>query len=140
MDIKELRKELGMSQQRFGDKFGIPRRTIQDWESGAHKAPDYVLDMINKVIQFEKLAPMAWVFYEYRDKAGIGSSKTFTSNEEAANYAKNEWGHLSEADQQSYKEDPCGEYWVALVPMVWDEYDEKFYPDTSNYTPVWSAI
>ena len=32
--LKELRKELGLSQAKFAEKFGIPIRTIQDWEYG----------------------------------------------------------------------------------------------------------
>lgn len=139
--IKEIRKELNMSQQRFADKFGIPKRTLQDWESGAHNAPDYVVDMINKIVQFETLAPMAWVFYEYRDRWGSGSTEIFTDKEEAVEHAKNEWNHMSAADQQSYIDDPVGEFFVALLPMLWDDVDLEFYPYFGDgYDPVWSAV
>lgn len=37
MAIKELRTVCGMTQQAFSDYFGIPKRTIEDWEAGRRK-------------------------------------------------------------------------------------------------------
>lgn len=31
--VKSLRKASGLSQQKFADYFGIPKRTIENWES-----------------------------------------------------------------------------------------------------------
>jgi putative transcriptional regulator len=39
VDVKEIRKELEMSQQEFADAYGIPLRTVQSWEQGA-RHPD----------------------------------------------------------------------------------------------------
>jgi DNA-binding transcriptional regulator YiaG len=59
MDIKKLRQQAGMSQQTFGDYFNIPVRTIQNWEGGQRKCPEYV----------ERLL----VFYlEHTKEEGIG--------------------------------------------------------------------
>lgn len=44
--IKQKRTELGMSQQKFSEYTEIPLRTIQDWESGRRKCPDYVLKFL----------------------------------------------------------------------------------------------
>lgn len=140
MNIKEIRTEMKLSQQRFGDKFGIPKRTIQDWESGKHKAPDYIIDMINKIVQYEKLAPMAYVFHEYRDEWGRGSERIFNDRLEALNYGREEWDKLTDSDKRSYIEDPCGEFSVSIMPMVWDEYDKEFITDYSEYNTIWSAI
>ena len=53
--IKELRQQTGLSQNAFGEfMFGIPVRTIQDWESGRRKCPDYVLKLIEFKIMSEK--------------------------------------------------------------------------------------
>lgn len=51
MTIKEMRELLGLSQQKFGDKYGIPRRTIQDWEYGKMIPPDYVLQLLERCVR-----------------------------------------------------------------------------------------
>ncbi len=40
--IKSERIRLGMTQEQFSEMTGIPRRTIQSWEEGQRKCPDYV--------------------------------------------------------------------------------------------------
>lgn len=44
--IKAIRAVTGLSQQAFGDAYGIPRRTIQTWEYDISTAPLYVTMMI----------------------------------------------------------------------------------------------
>jgi hypothetical protein len=50
MELKEMRKLLGLSQAAFGKKYNIPVRTIEQWESGRRKAPIYVLDLLERVV------------------------------------------------------------------------------------------
>ena len=50
MELKEMRKLLGLSQSAFGKRYNIPVRTIQDWESGRRKAPIYVLELLERVV------------------------------------------------------------------------------------------
>lgn len=45
-EIKDIRTRVGMTQEQFGDLLGIPRRTIQNWEGGQRKCPDYVVALI----------------------------------------------------------------------------------------------
>lgn len=52
--LKELRKELGLSQAKFAEKFGIPIRTIQDWEYGKREVRSYIVDMMHRIAEFEK--------------------------------------------------------------------------------------
>lgn len=33
-EIKEARLKLGLTQEKFGEKLGSAKRTVQDWESG----------------------------------------------------------------------------------------------------------
>lgn len=40
--IKEMRASMGLSQSKFSEYFGIPIRTIQDWEHGKRTPPEYV--------------------------------------------------------------------------------------------------
>lgn len=47
MTIKELRQMTGLTQTAFGQFcFGIPLRTVQDWEAGKRKPPDWVVKLI----------------------------------------------------------------------------------------------
>ena len=36
----------GLSQQKFADYFHVPLRTLQNWEYGERKAPEYLLELI----------------------------------------------------------------------------------------------
>ena len=51
MTIKEIRSLTGLSQQKFGDKYGIPRRTIQNWEGGINDPPSYTLQMLEAQVK-----------------------------------------------------------------------------------------
>lgn len=44
--IKSERLRLGLTQQQLADLLGIPFRTIQNWEGGQRKCPDYVERLI----------------------------------------------------------------------------------------------
>lgn len=49
--VKELRQITGLSQVAFADRYNIPRRTIENWESGQTTPPPYVLAMLAAIIQ-----------------------------------------------------------------------------------------
>ena len=55
MRIKELRQKLNLTQTEFGALFGIPMRTIQNWEYGRNKAPDYVVNMMIELLKYKGL-------------------------------------------------------------------------------------
>ena len=48
-----LRKETGMNRKEFSEWMGIPYRTMQDWELGISKAPDYVYDLARYKVKNE---------------------------------------------------------------------------------------
>ena len=49
--IKNLRASTGLSQAGFAEAYHIPKRTVQDWESGRRKPPDYVVDLLAFKVQ-----------------------------------------------------------------------------------------
>lgn len=51
MEIKEMRKELGLTQEMFSKRYNIPKRTIQNWESGKRNAPPYVIELLENAIK-----------------------------------------------------------------------------------------
>lgn len=46
MTFKEIREASGMSRNQFCEYFGIPYRTIQNWELGERDCPEYLLDLM----------------------------------------------------------------------------------------------
>ena len=53
--MKEIRKSLGLTQKEFGKKYGIPRRTIEDWDRGINSPPKYWLNIFVKLLKYERL-------------------------------------------------------------------------------------
>ena len=46
MTFKELRALTKMSQRKYAEYFGIPRRTVEDWERGIYNCAPYLLDLM----------------------------------------------------------------------------------------------
>lgn len=46
-NIKDLRAATKMTQQAFGDYFGIPFRTIQDWEYNIRNCKSYIINLLD---------------------------------------------------------------------------------------------
>ena len=59
MTIKEARKAAGLTQQGMSDLLGIPRRTLENWESGRSLPPEWVEHLV-----VEKLNRIAKEFPE----------------------------------------------------------------------------
>jgi DNA-binding transcriptional regulator YiaG len=51
--IKKMRKDAGMTQKMFSDFFGIPVRTLQDWEAGVRTPPDYLVRLLPYKLMLE---------------------------------------------------------------------------------------
>ncbi|MCD8069579.1 MAG: helix-turn-helix domain-containing protein [Lachnospiraceae bacterium] len=51
MTIREMRTTLGDTQSQFAARYHIPFRTIQNWETGTRKPPDYIIELLEKQIQ-----------------------------------------------------------------------------------------
>ena len=53
--LKSMRKEANMTQKEFAEYFGIPIRTVEDWERGVRHMPDYVLRLFVYKLEIEKM-------------------------------------------------------------------------------------
>ena len=53
MQFKELRESSGMNIKQFAEYFGIPYRTVQNWEAGVNKCPDYLLSLLEYKLRKE---------------------------------------------------------------------------------------
>lgn len=52
--IRDIRTRYNLTQAALAEKFGIPRRTIEDWDAGRRNPPDYVVRMILRLLELDK--------------------------------------------------------------------------------------
>ena len=45
---------MGMNRREFSDYYGIPYRTIQDWETEKRELPDYLLRLLKYRAEIER--------------------------------------------------------------------------------------
>ena len=55
MTILELRQKTGLSQSQFAKRFHLNVRTVQTWEQGTRKTPEYVIWLIERVMELEEM-------------------------------------------------------------------------------------
>ena len=47
INIREMRTRLGDTQSEFAMRYSIPFRTVQNWEAGVRKPPEYIMKLLN---------------------------------------------------------------------------------------------
>lgn len=50
MNITEMRNYIGVSRAEFSRRYNIPIRTLENWESGKSKCPDYVRQLLERAV------------------------------------------------------------------------------------------
>lgn len=55
--ILAIRKSTGLTQEAFGRRYGIPKRTVQNWEAGVNECPAYVAEMLEYLSQTDYHTP-----------------------------------------------------------------------------------
>lgn len=51
MNIREMRTWLGDTQNEFAARYSIPFRTVQNWETGVRKPPEYIMNLLEQRIK-----------------------------------------------------------------------------------------
>ena len=51
MNSIEIRSILGISRAEFGRRYGIPIRTLEDWDYGKRKPPEWLLNLLERVVR-----------------------------------------------------------------------------------------
>lgn len=46
MTIKQSREAANLTRAEMAKRYGIPLRTLEDWESGRRKPPEYVRELV----------------------------------------------------------------------------------------------
>lgn len=55
MDIRKMRAALGLTFKTFSELYSVPSRTVQDWEYGKNKTPEYVKKFVGYTILLRRL-------------------------------------------------------------------------------------
>ena len=53
--IRRLREQTGMTRKDFSIHIGISLRTIEDWEAGRRRPPEYIPRLIDYQLKYEEL-------------------------------------------------------------------------------------
>ena len=53
--IRKVRNQTGLSRKDFSMHIGIPLRTIEDWEAGRRRPPEYIPRLIEYQLKYEEL-------------------------------------------------------------------------------------
>ena len=102
MTIKEIRKLSGMTRAAFAREYNIPLRSIENWEAGVRKCPDYVIQLLEKSVKEKRNICMKTIEI-YCNYGVLGSEKrkvyTFggehphaTCSDEVTVIVPNGWG------------------------------------------------
>lgn len=65
MSIREMRACLGDTQSEFAARYNIPFRTIQNWEAGVRKPPEYVVELLESRIKADLINRRTTVLPKY---------------------------------------------------------------------------
>lgn len=50
MTFHEIRQASGLTQAAISERFGIPKRTVEAWDTGERTPPPYVLTMLAQLL------------------------------------------------------------------------------------------
>lgn len=53
-EIAQICDKYNLQQTELAKRFGIPLRTVQDWHAGRRTPPDYVVRMVNEILDRER--------------------------------------------------------------------------------------
>ena len=86
--IKDTRMKYGLTQKQVSDLTGVPHRSIQNWEGGQRRCPDYVTGMIVNILDQKFGQPDHQMFLE--ELLGmLQSDLKHTMSEENKRYINN---------------------------------------------------
>ena len=54
LELRDMRESLSLNRREFAESFGIPLRTMEDWEAGRRKMPDYLLRLMGYKLRMEE--------------------------------------------------------------------------------------
>ena len=67
-ELQSLRKQTGLSQSKFAEKYQISVRTLQQWEQGVSSPPDHTVKMLRRLMAYDDLLVKQFSLDAYRLK------------------------------------------------------------------------
>lgn len=49
--VKEIRKKTGLTQAAFSKKYGMPKRTLENWEGGINTPAPWIIALLERVVE-----------------------------------------------------------------------------------------
>ena len=99
MTIKELRQITGLSQKAFGEKYHIPKRSIENWEGGQRQVSETILYLLERVVREDY--NMAYVLIDdCTTKRASVFEQIFKTEKEAIEFANAEWEVMPEHNKK----------------------------------------
>lgn len=49
-ELKAIRKKTGLTQAEFAKRYGIPKRTVENWETEVTVPPRYVVELLKRAV------------------------------------------------------------------------------------------
>lgn len=71
MTSKEIRELLGISRAEFSKKYGIPVRTLENWDSGKRNPPEWILKLLERVVREDKERGIRMTLREWAKENGL---------------------------------------------------------------------
>lgn len=68
MDIREMRTRLGDTQSEFAARYNIPFRTVQNWETGMRRPPEYITALLESRIKTDLVNRKTAVLPKYSSR------------------------------------------------------------------------
>ena len=54
-ESERIRRMLGVSRAEFSRRYGIPVRTLEEWDAGRRTPPEYVVNLLERCAREDKL-------------------------------------------------------------------------------------
>jgi hypothetical protein len=98
--IRVMRERLGLSQQGLSDTLGVPKRTIEDWEAGRRRPPQWAGRLVvEKMRSIERRKTMKnfddfcrlCMSGELRQQPGVGGSHVLIRDDDGQEVFYAEW-------------------------------------------------
>lgn len=62
--IETIRSMTKLNRTKFAEKYGIPLRTMEDWEHEKSNPPAYVVDLLERVVREDEGLPSVYYVYD----------------------------------------------------------------------------
>lgn len=82
MDIREMREMLGDTQGEFAKRYGIPFRSVQNWEGGQRTPPSYVLSLLEEKVRGDAVNRLLKAMPSHEGKKPLPDSRDYLTNRE----------------------------------------------------------